>query len=259
MVAAAFALQSGFADRISELLDQVDYRLAETREDREAIYRLRYEAYRREQSIAPSRSGSFSDPYDTAENGRVFGAYIDGALVSSVRIHVANRASPYCPSLNAFSDVLGPELLAGKTLVDSTRFVTSRRHARKYPGLHLVTLRLCWLAVEHFEADHFLAAVRAEHQAFYRRTFRHQPVCAPRPYAMLNTPICLMTVRYADVAEDVHRRYPFFRSSAFERRMLFASGSVPASASVVARPRPAEAMPSALQFQASKEPTVLQT
>jgi hypothetical protein len=30
-----------------------------------------------------------------------------------------------------------------------------------------------------------------------------------------------MTVHYQTVADDVHRRYPFFRSTFFERRMLF--------------------------------------
>lgn len=30
-----------------------------------------------------------------------------------------------------------------------------------------------------------------------------------------------MTIDYPAVAEDVHRRYPFFRSTLFERRMLF--------------------------------------
>lgn len=30
-----------------------------------------------------------------------------------------------------------------------------------------------------------------------------------------------MTVNYREVMERVHRRYPFFRSTFFERRMLF--------------------------------------
>jgi hypothetical protein len=30
-----------------------------------------------------------------------------------------------------------------------------------------------------------------------------------------------MTIHYPTVAEQVHRRYPFFRSTFFERRMLF--------------------------------------
>ena len=77
------------------------------------------------------------------------------------------------------------------------------------------------MAALQFQAEHFLVAIRTEHQAFYRRTFRHRAVCPPRSYALLNCPISLMTVNCEHVAEQVYGRYPFFRSSAFERRMLF--------------------------------------
>jgi hypothetical protein len=64
-------------------------------------------------------------------------------------------------------------------------------------------------------------AVRAEHQAYYKRVFNHRSICGPRPYPLLKKPITLMTVQQSVVAEQVHRRYPFFRSTFFERRMLF--------------------------------------
>ncbi|MBO0756065.1 MAG: hypothetical protein J2P54_09405, partial [Bradyrhizobiaceae bacterium] len=63
--------------------------------------------------------------------------------------------------------------------------------------------------------------VRAEHQAFYKRTFGHRSICGPRPYPLLSKPITLMTVRQAAAADQVYRRYPFYRSTFFERRMLF--------------------------------------
>jgi N-acyl-L-homoserine lactone synthetase len=224
MSTLAFRRDAGFSDRIAGLMDRVDYRLAERDEDLDEIFRLRYEAYMREGSIEPNALRQFCDAYDDSENASVFGAYIDGELVSSVRLHVATRDLPDCPSLEPFADILGPELAAGKVVVDSTRFVTDKSAARRFAGLHFVTLRLCWLAVEHVRADHFLAAVRKEHQAFYRRTFKHREICPPRPYAMLKAPISLMTVRYEEAADYVHGRYPFFRSNAFERRMLFERG-----------------------------------
>jgi hypothetical protein len=33
-----------------------------------------------------------------------------------------------------------------------------------------------------------------------------------------------MTMNYAEAADQVHQRYPFFRSTFFERRMLFERG-----------------------------------
>src|SRR5262249_30754319 len=122
---------------------------------------------------------------------------------------------------HVFADVLEPALEAGKVIIDPTRFVTHKDYSRVNPGLIYATVRLAWMAAGYFGAEHLLAAVRAEHQAFYRRTFNPRLLCAPPPYPLLAKPISLMTVHYASVADRVHRRYPFFRSSFFERRMLF--------------------------------------
>ena len=211
----------GFSARVASLLDRIDCRPAETDEEREAIFRHRYEAYVREGAISPNISRTFADPYDESENAWLFGLYLDGELASSIRIHVASQAHPDFPSFHVFPDLMEPELAAGKVIVDPTRFVTDRNLSRLHPGLPHVTLRLCWLAAEYFHAEHFLVAIREEHQAFYRRTFNHRLICPPRPYPLLSKPISLMTVNYGRVADQVHRRYPFFRSTFFERRMLF--------------------------------------
>jgi hypothetical protein len=222
MGAVAFATtQPSFSDRVSQLLDKIDCRLIESDEDREEIYRLRYEAYLREGAITPNPSRTFSDQYDETDNVWLFGLYLDGELASSIRIHVASKDKPQFPGRKVFADILEPELEAGKVLIDPTRFVTEKHLSKLHPGLPYLTLRLCWLAAEHFRAEHFLVAIRTEHQAFYRRTFMHELICDARPYPTLIKPISLMTVNQAKVADQVHRRYPFFRSSYFERRMLF--------------------------------------
>jgi hypothetical protein len=219
MSALAYATsQTSFADRVAQLLDQIDYRLAVTEQEREAIFRLRYDAYLREGAIPPDPSGRFTDSYDETENVWIFGLYLNDELTSSIRIHVASKDCPVFPSLKVFSDILEPELEAGKVIVDPTRFATDRLLSRLHPGLPYVTLRL---AAEHFEAEHFLVAIRPEHQAFYRRVFNHHLICGARDYPLLSKPISLMTANYREVADHVLGRYPFFRSSYFERRMLF--------------------------------------
>ena len=52
--------------RSSDLLDQVDYRLAQTPEEKEEIYNLRYRAYLREGAIKPSADQRVTDQYDDA-------------------------------------------------------------------------------------------------------------------------------------------------------------------------------------------------
>ncbi len=220
-IAPRVAQRSGFVERVFELIDRVDYRLAETPADREAIFRLRYDAYLREGAITPNFSRRFTDARDEQVNALIFGVYVDGVLASSLRLHVAARGVGDLPALGVFSDVLGPELLLGKTIIDPTRFVVDAGMARLYPQLPYATVRLGWAACEYFNADIVLATVREEHQAFYRRTFGHQPVGVCRPYPQLEKPIALMMLDYKAERDRVHARYPFFRSSAFERRMLF--------------------------------------
>jgi N-acyl-L-homoserine lactone synthetase len=210
-----------FSESVAKLLDRIDYRRADTAEAREAIFRLRYQAYVRDGTIAPNATGTFRDPYDDTDNVYLFGLYVDGVLASAIRLHVASREHPYFPTLDVFPEYLQPQLDAGKVIVDPTRFVADERLSRIHRALPYATLRLCGMCARYFRADELLAAVRVEHQAFYRRIFQHHMVCAPRPYPLLAKPISLMTIDYPAVAEDVHRRYPFFRSTLFERRMAF--------------------------------------
>ena len=213
--------ETSFSDSVSRLLDRIDCRHADTDEEREAIFRLRYQAYLRDGSIFPNSGGSFSDSFDETDNVHLFGLYINDELASSIRIHVGSRDRPYFPSLEVFPDVLQPELEAGKIIVDATRFVVDENLSKRYRALPYATVRLNWLAAAYFDKGLSLAAVRPEHEAFYRRTFNLRLICEARPYPHLIKPICLMASEYQTVADYVHQRYPFFRSTFFERRALF--------------------------------------
>ena len=214
-------VESSFSEAASRLLDRIDCRHADTDEEREAIFRLRYQAYLRDGSILPNPSESFSDPFDETDNVYIFGLYIDNELASSIRIHIGSRQHPHFPSLEVFPDVLQPKLDAGKVIVDATRFVVDEKLSKLYRALPYATVRINWMAAAFFDPGYSLAAVRPEHQAFYRRTFGLELICGARPYPHLIKPICLMASDYRTVADYVHRRYPFFRSTFFERRALF--------------------------------------
>ena len=211
----------GFSERVARLLDRIECRLADSGEQREAIFRLRYQAYMRDGAISPNSSRMFSDPYDEKGNVYLFGFYIDDELASSIRVHIASKEYPDFTSLEAFSDFLQPELDAGKVIVDTTRFVTDENFSRLYRALPYATMRVAGVACEYFGAELLLAAVRTEHQAFYRRIFHHQLICEARPYPGLTKPLSLMTVHYPTFVRQVHQRYPFFRSTLFEQRTLF--------------------------------------
>lgn len=225
------------SERSNFPLDAVDYRLVEAPADREEIYRLRYRAYRGEGAVAPNAREMVYDRYDDLPNSWIFGVYLDGVLMSSLRITVASPEMPACPSFDVFPDLIEPHLAKGQVLVDPTRFVADPDRETRFPELPYMTLRLAYVACEYFEADVGLASVRSEHQAFYRRVFLHKPISGPREYPGLIKPICLMAVDYPAMRERVFERYPYFRSSFFERRKLFERNqSQPDSASVVTLP-----------------------
>ena len=233
--------KDSFSDRIAQLLARIDCRRADSGEQREAIFRLRYQAYMREGAISPNSARAFSDPYDESENGYLFGLYIDDELAGSIRLHVASKERPEFPSLEVFSDILQPELDTGKVIIDPTRFVADENLAQRHRGLPYVTLRLSALAAEHFRADYILAPVRAQHQAFYRRAFNQRLICEPRPYPQLTKPICLMMIHYPTSVDQLRRQYPFIHSTFFERRKLFERNTLTPgslqSASAVAKER----------------------
>jgi hypothetical protein len=201
------------------LLERIDYRRAETNEEKDAIYRLRYDAYLREGMVPAHPSRRVTDKYDASAWN--FGLFIDGKLASSLRINVGTPDKREIPGMQVFSEHLNPLFDAGKVIVDPTRFVADYAATREYPALAYLTARLGWLAGDYFNADIILSACRVEHQAFYRRFFGHKVVCEGRTYPTLIKPISLMVLDFPLMRDRVHERYPFFRSSVFERRMLY--------------------------------------
>ncbi|MBW7969109.1 hypothetical protein [Bradyrhizobium sp. BR 10289] len=221
---SASAPMTAPSGRTWDPMDRVDYRLAVTPEEREEIFRLRYRAYLREGAIEPSADEQVSDHFDDAPNTWIFGVYIDGELYSSIRISVVTPEWRTSPSVHLFGDVLLPMLDKGMVFIDSTRFVADPRYAGRCPELPYVTVRLGSTAGVHFNADYGLALIRPEHQAFYRRVFLQEVWGEPRLHPGLSKPVGLLATHLPTVREKVLARYPFLRSSAFERRMLFGSG-----------------------------------
>jgi hypothetical protein len=225
MGAPAKVAAESLSSRVADLLQRVEYRRAASDEDRDAIFRLRYDAYLREGAIGPSFSRRLSDEYDDLDNAWVVGIHVDDRLVSSMRIHVATQDYPELVAAKIFPEYVLPEIAAGKVIVDPTRFVVDALAARAYPELPYITVRTGHMAAEHFGADIVLATVRSEHQAFYKRVFGHMAVCPPRPYLSLLKPLSLMMLDYPATRDHIARRYPFFMSGPEERAALF--GAVP--------------------------------
>jgi len=123
-------------DGVRELLDQVDYRLARTPEEKEEIYRLRYRAYLREGAVKESPEQRVTDQYDDLPNSWTFGIYIEGELYSSVRISVLTAEWRESCSAEAFGEILHPRLDRGEVIIDRPASCRARQ-GQALPGTAL--------------------------------------------------------------------------------------------------------------------------
>jgi hypothetical protein len=211
-----------FADRVLRLLERVEHRVASTPEEREAAFRLRFEAYQKIGFLQRSDGERLYDPrYDDAPNAWITTTFIDGELAGTVRVNIGAGENAVLPGLQVFADVFVPKLSAGEVIAEFTRLAARLTLSSVYPELAYVVMRPAFMAAEHGDADWAVGTPRAEHIAFYRRAFGATVWRSPRDYPGLTAKLACVGADYRLARQLVELRYPFFRSDPAERERLF--------------------------------------
>jgi len=218
---------SRFALTLIDMLDRVEYRRVSVDEQFDPVYRLRYEAYRREDFVPINAEEITRDPYDQSPNCYCYGVYIDNRLVSSVRFHHVTPEQRISPSLTVWPDVLGSILDRGESYLDPSRFTADRDASLQFPALPYLTLRTAVMASKYFQADYCLSSVRPEHAPFYRRIFGSKQLAGEGRWAELKFPMCLYATYWPETYARLMERFPFFMSTPEEREALFGAPSRP--------------------------------
>jgi hypothetical protein len=212
---------NAFVRSVEAVLERCEYRRCETGEDVEAICRLRYKAYRAHGFVPVSRKQMTRDEIDDLPNSYRFGVFIDGELVSTVRIHHLTAEHPHAPVMGVYGDVFEPRLERGETFNNPSLLAADPALTSLHRVLPYVTLRLAVIANDWFGTTATVCLIRDEHTAFYRRTFGAEQVGEPRPYRPFTVPVMLYESNCAQNMRPTERRFPFFCSTPMERRMLF--------------------------------------
>src|SRR5664280_1449686 len=98
---------SRFSERLLRFLERVEHRVARTPAEREMVYRLRYQAYRRNGLMTERADGQLHDPkYDNAPNAWVTMTLIDGELAGTTRINVADGDYASLPAVNVYPEAV---------------------------------------------------------------------------------------------------------------------------------------------------------
>jgi len=213
---------SRFSERVLRFLERVEHRVARTAAEREAVLRLRYDAYISNDLIEARDDHQMYDVnYDDDPNAWITTTFIDGELAGTTRVNLAIDENGNLPCLGVFRDVIAPHLEAHRVIVELTRTAARLDFSGAFPELPYVTLRPAFLAAEYFDADFAVATARAEHLGFFRRIFRFEPWCEFRDYPGVTTKIACLGSDFRAGKERVEARYPFFRSTAAQREALF--------------------------------------
>ena len=99
--------------------------------------------------------------------------------------------------------------------------------ARQYVWLPYIILRSWIVAAEHFDADYITAAVRPQHQVFYKRALDCELYSELRPLPHQFTSVGLVTFNFAKSAKHLYENLPFLRSTSSERQELFEPDTTP--------------------------------
>ncbi|MCV0393965.1 MAG: hypothetical protein K5872_19865 [Rhizobiaceae bacterium] len=212
---------SGFSANVAALLERVEYRRCESGEDLEAIYRLRYDAYRSNGDIPETTQKLTTDRYDGLPNCYRFGVYVDGVLISTVRIHHVSLDMPFAPVMDIFGDVLMPRLRRGETFINPTMFAADPFNETAPRAVPYVTLRPAVIANAFFDTTSCVCVVRKDHTAFYRRIFGAVQAGLPRAHPSFAVDVMLYDSDCAQNMQPTLDRFPFFNSTPGERRMMF--------------------------------------
>jgi len=196
-------------DMVLDALKECRYSILTDSDDLDQVFRLRYDCYRAENAISRNERGIMSDSYDESANCVHVAVEFDNALVAALRLHLVSGLNMHSPTIEVFPDV-ADTLEAGQTMLDPTRFVVHPEARLVGFPLHLVALRIPFLAAMFYDVDTALAAVRKEHSAFYFRYLGYHYFATPRPYLGLTKPLGLMTAKFKENRDRVLAKFPFF-------------------------------------------------
>jgi hypothetical protein len=216
--------------QLSNFSKRVTCRIARSYVERDAIFKLRYQSYLRAGLISQNSFRRYVEPADHAANACLLGLYVDRRLVSSLRLQIGCATDPNFASLKLFPHVLKPPLRGNKTVIDMSCVATDGELARLYVWLPYLILRSWIMAAEHFHADYIAAAVRPQHQLFYKRALSCELHSELRVLPNHLAGVGLVTLDFATSAKRLYENFPFLRSTPSERQQLFENDTTPSRA-----------------------------
>ncbi len=207
-------------DRIRAMEHRIEYRRMVDFEDREAVYKLRRDAYARHSGDSSLWVSHGIDEMHE-ENSTTIGLFIDNRLAGSFKITVITAEYPDCQSRTYFREDVDALLAKGNMIIDPGRFVADPQAALDYPELPFLLMKVPVMACQYFRADKCFSHVSKEHSSFYRRMFNARVISGPEWYEPLQLYWLLMISDVDRIYDNVFQRFPFWKADYLEMRQIF--------------------------------------
>lgn len=179
----------------------LDHFLARTPSQREAIFKLRYDAYHGQGLVRGSETRSLSDWQDEESGSAIYGITLHGALVSTIRLSVVSRKQKACTTYAMFKDRFDPIVDSGEKVLDGSRLAVNCSDSSLRRSVLLYTLSLTVTVAASVGADRGAIIARHSHVPFYQR-YGFDLVSGPFSYHEALAPLSLMMIQLPKSATD---------------------------------------------------------
>lgn len=195
---------------ISKGLDNshgISHFLARTASQREAIFKLRYDAYYDQGLIRGNKTGKLFDWQDEESSSSIYGITLRGTLVSTIRLSLVSRKQKACTTYAMFKDDFDPIVDNGEKILDCSRLAVNCKDNALRRSVVLYALSLTMTFAASVGADRGAIVARHSHVPFYRR-YGFDLVRGPFSYHEALTPLSFMMVRMPKSAIDRRSETP---------------------------------------------------
>jgi len=189
-------------------LDGVTYKVADTRQEREAAFRLVYDSYRKSELIPGNASEMRVTPYHMSPTTDVYVAIHEGKVVYTVTLISDDREG--FPLEAIYQAEVDEMRHAGIFMAEVSCLAGEDGYFEQKQGFQVFTnlIGLMLQSARHNDIDRLLLAVHPRHAKFYERFFGCERMSQTRSYAAVQgNPAVLCNHDFKRLDEHRYRLY----------------------------------------------------
>jgi len=184
---------------------------ARSRQTRDDVYRIRYDCYRRDNSIDPNFYERFSDALDDSPNHFSYLLGSTEEALATVRMSVVRPDLNWTqsPALHVYGDCPAFQSIASESYVEASRLCFAPQ-AR--PNSFISLLGNMAALAEFYSVRWLVACPRLEQAKTYERLFGFKPMAEPRTYYGVRFTAQLLAVSLDQLRSHVRHDRRMFQS-----------------------------------------------